>query len=1561
MGAVGEDYSFQSKPAERPSMDNGDMARTYPTGSLRLHAVNRWLINAPADERPSKRFQKSSTQGNLAWRRPGPDALTASSSDLRSTLGSRRRQSVKDHKGPTPSSALHSSPSKRFVSARDRLHVNGVDPDRASCYNAQRAAGTIPQHSRQSSANRPLTYQLGSANKEEHLDNSEHSASSDFLPSVNFDDFHESLTSDEPSVALFPKPGNGAPALLDSAFPNSGPSGTRVPLKPAASTATGARFGRTGSLLRRNNSQSKNATFSRETDSISKMGELAAGSPSRRQHLPPPASTTNVFRSPRKSVGPGILTRDLTAGIESNLRPRQEVNNDFYNISPSKAGNDMPTPRKIGGNTTAALVARQNKTKSLHLPSGSMQDPFASPLHTPDSTSSFTGARSPGKPTLQRTMTPSSGKRMSVMPNSAHATGLAARTISPTDARRLKRMSVMPNAPPMPFTPPTPQQENNVFTEIAAPSPAPVPRKSLTPTSSRTTPEHNRKSYSSGISNSSTTSYNSCQSSSGPARMSQTISASRLPLLKTRHDPLPVGAEEGVPPVPAIPKAYESPKTEMEQPFFASRKSSLANDTLSLDSLSTADGIPTPSTDNEYPNLPRRISIKKSRPSDVGSASEKRPTVISNRDTNRKTLQPLRLPPMNLLPLSLPTAAKIAALYDGSGSMDRGTVTPPPKVGPKGIPSTPMTASRATFFAKSQQNDEPMPVTNRLRSSSSHHALRSDSSSHNGGNSSASTVIDARDGGGRAAISPFISSSLPKLGNQFGYLRRDQATAAIDSGPTSDSKPSRMTGSRYHTNQRAPHGDASSVEHPSPVDAGTPSFGMSIRRKLSLTRKRSGSKSQSRAGSEDEAPPKPPKHDNMPPPRLPASATWNGPLMPSSSPTQKTNHAPARRKPSNPITPAIDRTRSFTWTNDGSPQKPLTPSENAAASAAVKRTLKSTLEGGFHAPNSMSLKDFLKEPKPVSPQLDRDDQQAEDEMKRLASKRKDTENAAKELDALQKRATVKERVPTSQALRMAQLNIFERGEIIDYRDIYFCGLDHAKKHVGDLSAETANFGYDDERGDYNIVKGDHLSYRYEIIDILGKGSFGQVVRCIDHRTGGLVAIKIIRNKKRFHQQALVEVDILQKLRDWDPRKKHSMVQFTQSFYFRGHLCISTELLGMNLYEFIKCHEFRGFSLKLIRRFAKQLLSSLVLLKSHKVIHCDLKPENILLAHPARSEIKVIDFGSSCMENEKVYTYIQSRFYRSPEVILGMTYGMPIDMWSLGCILAELLTGYPIFPGENEQEQLACIMEVFGPPEKHLIEKSTRKKLFFDSLGKPRLTVSSKGKRRRPSSKTLQQALKCEDEMFLDFITRCLRWDPERRLKPDEAIHHEFITGAKSVPKTFNAATRTFAPPQQAATRTAADSQNTSTTNSPAKRLTSIQTPSTMGGIRPLPDPPTTAIKVNNASSVMNRNRDAASFNNNNNTASPSKTAATLASHNKRQSAAVNNNNNLQQGNNSGVGIKRTMTGTAVGSNSAASAAVSALPRVQQTQGGMRNVSGKPDLAVAGAMASLVSSNHSKET
>lgn len=93
-----------------------------------------------------------------------------------------------------------------------------------------------------------------------------------------------------------------------------------------------------------------------------------------------------------------------------------------------------------------------------------------------------------------------------------------------------------------------------------------------------------------------------------------------------------------------------------------------------------------------------------------------------------------------------------------------------------------------------------------------------------------------------------------------------------------------------------------------------------------------------------------------------------------------------------------------------------------------------------------------------------------------------------------------------------------------------------------------------------------------------------------------------------------------------------------------------------------------------------VLAAARFLRQHSLIHCDLKPENILLMQPQRSAIKVIDFGSSCFINERMYTYVQSRFYRSPEVILGLTYGCEIDMWSFGCILAELYMGYPLFPG-----------------------------------------------------------------------------------------------------------------------------------------------------------------------------------------------------------------------------------------------------------------------------------------
>lgn len=109
----------------------------------------------------------------------------------------------------------------------------------------------------------------------------------------------------------------------------------------------------------------------------------------------------------------------------------------------------------------------------------------------------------------------------------------------------------------------------------------------------------------------------------------------------------------------------------------------------------------------------------------------------------------------------------------------------------------------------------------------------------------------------------------------------------------------------------------------------------------------------------------------------------------------------------------------------------------------------------------------------------------------------------------------------------------------------------------------------------------------------------------------------------------------------------------------------------------------------------QLLDALTVLKEARLIHCDLKPENILLKSLQSPQIKVIDFGSACHERQTVYTYIQSRFYRSPEVLLGMSYTASIDMWSLGCIAVELFLGLPLFPGTSEYNQLSRIIDMLG--------------------------------------------------------------------------------------------------------------------------------------------------------------------------------------------------------------------------------------------------------------------------
>jgi len=373
------------------------------------------------------------------------------------------------------------------------------------------------------------------------------------------------------------------------------------------------------------------------------------------------------------------------------------------------------------------------------------------------------------------------------------------------------------------------------------------------------------------------------------------------------------------------------------------------------------------------------------------------------------------------------------------------------------------------------------------------------------------------------------------------------------------------------------------------------------------------------------------------------------------------------------------------------------------------------------------------------------------------------------------------------------LTPYEHSEIVNYPRVYFIGSKaSALKRAGTFSMGS-NFGYDDVEGSYLHVTHDHIAYRYEILRVLGKGSFGQVLKVFDHKTKQFAALKVVRNERRFLQQAKKEVKILEHILKEDVENTANMVHIMNSFIFRGHACIVFELMSINMYELIKKNKFLGFTVRLVRNFAHSILIALNLLNNNKIIHGDLKPENILLKQPGKSGIKVIDFGSSCYEGTRLYTYVQSRFYRAPEVILGTSYGTPIDMWSLGCILAELLVGFPILPGEDEDDQMAMTIELLGMPPEHLLRGAKRTSKFFSSNGNPRyckvtdnegITIMEGGKSRRgrvrgpPGSRDLVTALKGtlkeEDGMVVDFIRRCLEWDPKLRMTPEMALRHSWL-------------------------------------------------------------------------------------------------------------------------------------------------------------------------------------------
>jgi serine/threonine protein kinase len=173
-----------------------------------------------------------------------------------------------------------------------------------------------------------------------------------------------------------------------------------------------------------------------------------------------------------------------------------------------------------------------------------------------------------------------------------------------------------------------------------------------------------------------------------------------------------------------------------------------------------------------------------------------------------------------------------------------------------------------------------------------------------------------------------------------------------------------------------------------------------------------------------------------------------------------------------------------------------------------------------------------------------------------------------------------------------------------------------------------------------------------------------------------VAIKVVRNVKRYFESALIEAEIVEDVNRRGGRGVSHCALLHDAFSFAGHYCMVFESLGPSLYDFLKRQKYQPFPLVCVRDFAKQLLETLEFLHSFRLIHTDLKPENVLLLNsrevsykgytvPECTRIKVIDFGGATYDNEKKSSVVNTRQYRAPEVILGVGWSMPSDMWSVG--------------------------------------------------------------------------------------------------------------------------------------------------------------------------------------------------------------------------------------------------------------------------------------------------------
>ncbi|KAI0887118.1 kinase-like domain-containing protein [Annulohypoxylon maeteangense] len=397
------------------------------------------------------------------------------------------------------------------------------------------------------------------------------------------------------------------------------------------------------------------------------------------------------------------------------------------------------------------------------------------------------------------------------------------------------------------------------------------------------------------------------------------------------------------------------------------------------------------------------------------------------------------------------------------------------------------------------------------------------------------------------------------------------------------------------------------------------------------------------------------------------------------------------------------------------------------------------------------------------------------------------------------------------------------------------------KKAGDVTVRSVNDRsdqrhqrVDDDDGHYIVVPDADLTPQYQMIKLLGQGTFGKVVQARDRKRNKLVAIKIIRAVQKYRDASRIELRVLQTLKANDDENRNRCIHLRDCFDFRGHICIVMDLLGSSVFDFLKSNNFVPFPNSQIQSFARQLFTSVAFLHDLNLIHTDLKPENILLCDSAYqtftynrripsssagvnrqatqrkvlldTEIRLIDFGSATFQDEYHSSVVSTRHYRAPEIILGLGWSFPCDIWSIGCILVEFFTGDALFQTHDNLEHLAMMENVCDCRiDNHLVQ--TVNKMATRSTGNAASKYGSRAhhahastnpthryfKRLKldyPTAETTRASRRFVKNMkrlsdiipasspflrsFLDLLQRIFVYDPAKRITARQALEHEWF-------------------------------------------------------------------------------------------------------------------------------------------------------------------------------------------